>query len=153
VDIPLNQSRGIVHMQVRFIASACSLALFPLLANAFDSTQLSGLWAESTQNRYACTSTTRYQHFELALDGKTLAITFEPHAHAGKAKAEERLTLTVIRAEEHALTVRFDGHDAPGDSLAGDWQMSFLGPGVYRWHLVSAHETLQPAPIAVRCAQ
>ena len=140
-------------MQVRFIATACALALSPLLANAFDSTELRGLWAESTQNRYACTSANRYQHFELALDGKTLTITFEPHARAGKAKAGERLTLTVVRAEDHALTVRFVGHDAAGDPLAGDWKMSFLGPGVYRWHLVSAHETLQPAPIVVRCAQ
>jgi hypothetical protein len=52
-------------MQVRFIAAACTLALPPLLANAFDGAELRGLWAESTQNRYACTPTSRYQHLEL----------------------------------------------------------------------------------------
>jgi hypothetical protein len=140
-------------MQVRFIAAACTLALHPLLAGAFDSAELRGLWAESTQNRYACTSASRYQHFELSLDGKTLTIGFEPRTRTSKAKAGERLTLAVIRTEEHSLTVRFVGHDTPGDPLFGDWRMSFLGPGVYRWHLVSAHETLQPAPIIVRCAQ
>ena len=137
----------------RLIAAVCTLALSPLLANAFDGAELRGLWAESTQNRYACTSTNRYQHFELSLDGKTLTISFEPRARTGKARPGERLTLAVTRTEDHALTVRFVGHDTPSDPLFGDWRMSFLGPGVYRWHLVSAHETLQPAPIVVRCAQ
>jgi hypothetical protein len=140
-------------MQVRFIAISCTLAVSPLLGNAFDSAELKGHWAESTQNRYACTSSNRYQHFELAPDGKTLTITFEHRARAGKANALERLTLAVTRVEDHALTVRFVGHDDPSDPLVGDWQMSFLGPGIYRWHLVSKHETLQPAPIVVRCEQ
>ena len=140
-------------MRVRFIAAACILALCPVAATAFDSAELRGLWAESTQNRYACTSTNRYQHFELAADGKTLTISFEPRARTGKPKPAERLSLSVIRAEDHALTVRFVGHDTPSDPLFGDWRMSFLGPGVYRWHLVSAHETLQPAPIVIRCTQ
>ena len=71
-------------MRVRFIAAACILALCPVAATAFDSAELRGLWAESTQNRYACTSTNRYQHFELAADGKTLTISFEPRARTGK---------------------------------------------------------------------
>jgi hypothetical protein len=140
-------------MQVRFIAVSCTLALLPVLANAFDRTELQGLWAESTLNRYACTATNRYQRLELAADGKTLTIAFEHRARAGKASARERLSLAVMQAEDHALTVRFVGHDDPNDPLFGDWQMSFLGPGIYRWHLVSKHETLQPAPIVVRCEQ
>ena len=140
-------------MQARFIAVFCTLVLSPLLAHAFDSKELQGAWAESTQNRYACTSTNRYQRLELAPDGKTLTITFERRARAGKANAQERFNLAVVRAEDHALTVRFVGHDDPADPLFGDWQLSVLGPGVYRWHLVSKHETLQPAPIVVRCEQ
>ncbi len=138
-------------MPSRSIAVACALAAAPLLANAFDTRELQGLWAESAQNRYACTATNRYQRLELAADRRTLTITVEHRARAGKANAREHLALAVIRDEDHALTVRFVGHDDPGDPLFGDWQMSFLGPGVYRWHLVSKHESLQPAPIVVRC--
>ena len=139
-------------MPARILAVSCALALAPLVANAFDSKDLQGLWAESTQNHYACTATNRYQRLELAPDAKTLSITFESRARGGKTSAKKkRIALAVLRIEEHALTVRFVGHDDPADPLFGDWQMSFLGTGVYRWHLVSRHETLQPAPIVVRC--
>jgi hypothetical protein len=138
-------------MRTRLPAFFLALAAAPLSADALDAKELQGLWAESTLNRYACTSTNRYQRFELAPDGKTLTLLIEHRSRTAKSKGPERLALDVVRNEDHALVVRFPGHEGPQDPLAGDWAISMLGPGAYRWHLVSAHETLQPAPIGVRC--
>src|SRR6185369_12551257 len=124
----------------RSMAIIACAALAPC-AQAFDKAELQGLWAESMANRYACTSTNRHQRFELAPDGKSLTIRVEHSSRAGTPKEPETIRLSVLRAEDHALVVHFDGHDDAKDPLAGEWRISFLGPGVYRWHLISAHES------------
>ena len=118
-------------------------------ASAFDRADLVGLWAESLHSRYACTPSNRYQRFDLSADGQHLVIAIQQKL---KARASETLDLDVTRSDEHSLYVQFRGHSEPADPLAGEWAITMLGPGVYRWHLASEHEALKPAPIGVRCA-
>jgi hypothetical protein len=130
-----------------------ALLLVPLLAGlpaqAFDMDELKGLWAESTQSRFACTSTNRYQRFELSADNKHLLIKSQ---HGPGGPAASNYELDIIRREKHSLFLQFPGHSDPADPLSGEWALTMLGPGVYRWHLAQEHEGLKPAPIGVRCA-
>ena len=132
--------------------TCCAVALaglLPCAAAAFDRADLAGLWAESNRSHYACTPTNRYQRFELAADGRRLTITVQ---HRSRTRDNEVLNLDVTRSDEHSLYVRFHGHDDAADPLAGEWALTMLGPGVYRWHQASEHEGLKAAPIGVRCA-
>lgn len=122
--------------------------MLPQWSLAFDRAALAGLWAESLHSRFACTPTNRYQRFELSGDGKHLVIAIQK----SKTHAGEMMNLDVTRSDEHSLYVQFAGHTDASDPLAGEWAMTMLGPGVYRWHLASEHEGLRPAPIGVRCA-
>lgn len=117
-------------------------------AQAFDPSALNGLWAESLRSRFACTPTNRYQRFELSADGRRLVIAMQ-HGPEGRKHAEVELTVT--RSDEHSLYLVFKDHNDPSDPLAGEWALTLLGPGAYRWHLASEHEGLKPAPIGVRC--
>lgn len=131
---------------LEFVLPVCLAVPMPVLA--FDRGDLTGLWAESLHSRYACTPSNRYQRFELSGDGKHLVIAIQKsRTHAG-----ETMNLDVTRTDEHSLYVQFAGHTDAADPLAGEWAMTMPGPGVYRWHLASEHDTLRPAPIGVRCA-
>lgn len=126
---------------------ACGLV--PCLqAQAFDAKELQGTWAESRQNQYACTPTNRRQAIEISADGRTLKVTIQPKAGSRRS---EVLNFDVTGADEHSVRFRFPGSHEPPDPMAGEWAISMLGPGVYRWHLVSAHEGIQPAPVGIRC--
>jgi hypothetical protein len=118
-------------------------------AAAFDRNDLAGFWAESNKSHFACTSTNLYQRFELSPDEKHLTLHIQEGPKSHKTKPVE---LDVIRSDEHSLYLRFVGRTDPGDPMAGEWALTILGPGVYRWHLASEHEGLKPAPIGVRCA-
>ena len=129
-------------------------ATFSLLAGgmphawAFNPSDLQGLWAESLQSRFACVPNNRHQRIELSKDGRTLTITV---VHRSASRKSEVIALDVLKTDEHSLYFRFPGAHAPSDPFAGEWAITMLGPGVYRWHMTSEHETLRPAPIGVRC--
>ena len=136
-------------MRLLALPLAGLVSLHPMPVCAFDPADLRGLWAETNRSLFACTPTNRYQRLSLSADGKTLAITTE---RKSRARDADVVTLDVTRSDEHRLYLRFRGHDAASDPLAGEWALSMLGPGVYRWHLASEHEGNRPAPIGVRCA-
>ena len=124
------------------VAFALSFAL-PSVTAAFDRADLAGLWAESNHGHYACSPNNLHQRFELSDDSRQLAVITQRRA---KSHDRESLHLDVIRSDEHSLYVRFPGHNDASDPLAGEWALTMLGPGVYRWHLASEHEGVKPAP-------
>jgi len=135
-------------MRLHAVLVACLAPLQALPALAFDAADLRGLWAESNRSHFACTPTNRYQRLALSADGKSLTIATE---HRTKGREAEVVVLDVERSDEHSLYLRFRGHNDASDPLSGEWALSMLGPGVYRWHLATEHEGLRPAPIGVRC--
>ena len=137
------------HMRLLPLSTACLASLQAIPVQAFDPADLQGVWAESNRSHYACTPTNRRQRLALSSDGKTLSVTTELKS---KTHAPDVVTLDVTRTDEHSLYLRFRGHEGSSDPLAGEWALSMLGPGVYRWHLASEHEGNRPAPIGVRCA-
>lgn len=128
--------------------AAVLLAFHASVASGFDPGDLRGTWGESKLSQYACSPSSRRQKFELSADAKTLTVTL--FSKAGSRRSEE-LVFDVLRTDEHSIYFRFPGQHVPPDPLSGEWAISMLGPGVYRWHMTSAHESLQPAPIGVRC--
>ena len=117
-------------------------------AQAFNDDDLRGLWAESNQNRYACTPTNRYQRFQLSADQKTLIVTI---IRKSTSKPTEIVPLDIIKTDERSIYFRFPGKHLAPDPLAGEFAITIIGPGVYRWHMTSGHDTLKPAPIGIRC--
>ena len=115
---------------------------------AFNASDLDGLWAETTQTRYACTSTNRHQRLALSQDGKTLTLTL---IFRSTARRNEVINFEVDRSDEHSIYFQFPGNHPPPDPLSGVWAITMLGPGVYRWHSTSEHESPTAAPIGVRC--
>ena len=132
-----------VHIFSVFLVSSLSNMAF-----AFDAKDLDGLWAESMQNRYACTPTNRHQRFELSADLKTLTITTVPRF---SKQASVTIHLLVTKTDDKSIYFRFPGEHSPPDPLAGEFAITMIGPGVYRWHVTSEHEALKPAPIGIRC--
>jgi hypothetical protein len=109
--------------------------LFSSLVNgafAFEPKDLDGLWAESVQNRYACNPKNRHQRFELSADLKTLIITVVPRS---SKQAPATIHLLVTKADDKSIYFRFPGEHGPSDPLAGEFAISMIGPGVYRWHV------------------
>ena len=145
--MPLEPASKAPRLRSASLFLACGL-LPCLPAQAFDTRELQGTWAESRQNQYACTPTNRRQTIELSADGRTLAVTIQ---HKTGSRRSEVLKFDITKTDEHSVYFRFPGSHEPPDPMAGEWAITLLGPGVYRWHVVSAHEGAQPAPIGIRC--
>jgi hypothetical protein len=135
-------------MRKVYIVSVLLVGSLAIRALAFEAKDLDGLWAESMQNRYACTPTNRHQRFELSTDLKTLTITTVPRF---SKQASVTIHLLVTKTDDKSIYFRFPGEHSPSDPLAGEFAITMIGPGVYRWHVTSEHEALKPAPIGIRC--
>lgn len=128
------------------------LALFlcSLFSNvcAFDPNDLQGLWAESTLNKYACNPKNKHQRIALSPDQKTLTITTVSKL---SKQSPVVIQLMVTRTDENSVYFRFPGEHVAPSPLAGEFAISIIGVGVYRWYLVSESRNVRSNPIGIRC--
>jgi hypothetical protein len=123
------------------------------LAQDFDRSLLSGVWVESDNTDYACTSDKPHQRFELSKDGKTLVFKFDRMLPIVTGKTVDQYSATVILATPRALVIEYNDTEGLPKGFPTTWELAFVAPGTFRWRATEWPVGHVNRVVGVRCSQ
>ncbi len=143
--------KEIVSMLVRTLALAAAMTSPVAFAQAFDWTMLQGQWAESAKNQFGCRKDNVHHRFEVSADRKSLTFKFDRKWEIRTGKEVEQYSAAIKKAETNMLVISYGSElgEMPADTK--EWELRFIGPGTYRWRLMSWPEGQYNNVIGVRC--
>ena len=119
-------------------------------AQGFDRAQLAGLWAESARGSYACSNDNLHQRMTLSDDGKLLTFKLDRKWRIASGREVEQYSATVLESGPNRLVIRYDAEPNLSREMS-EWEMMFIGPGVYRWRSTSWPAGDYNTVVGVRC--
>jgi hypothetical protein len=131
------------------IGALCASAAFAA-PEPFDWSLLNGQWAESAEHAYACRPDNVHFSFDVSPDRSGLRFKLDrPWPIAGKQLAE--YSASIVEASGRMLVIRYGPElsDIPSDMR--EWELLFIGPGVYRWRATAWRSGSYNNVIGVRC--
>lgn len=118
---------------------------------AFDWSQLAGLWAESAEHAYACIASNLHFRFAIAPDRKSLAFKLDRKWKIGTGQDVEEYSAKILAAEGRRLVIRYGPELGTLSPEMAEWELLFIGPGVYRWRSTSWRPGQYNSVIGIRC--
>lgn len=143
---------------MRHLAALLALALIGCASprsagpDGFDWSALDGFWAESSDHEYACRAENLRQRFEPSSDRKALVFRNDRDWTIGTGQQVRQYSASIVHASRGVLVIRY------GPELTGlsdemrEWEMRFIGPGVYRWRSTAWPLGQYNRVIGVRCS-
>jgi len=119
---------------------------------AFDWQLLSGKWAESAQHAFACRPDNLHFHFAVSPDRKTLTFKLDRKWVIGTGKEVEEYNATIVSAEGRLMVIRYGPEVGELTPEMAEWELLFIGPGVYRWRSTLWRPGQYNNVIGVRCS-
>jgi hypothetical protein len=120
-------------------------------AQTFDWSLLKGIWAESAENKFGCSSDNVHQTFDVSTDRKTLTFINDRKWRLDNGEELVRYSATIVSAAPNVLVIKYGNElkDMPDEYR--EWEMRFIGPGTYRWRATSWPQGRYNAVIGVKC--
>lgn len=127
-------ARGTFRIALGLMASV-SIASGPSLAQTaptkpFNWKLTEGSWSESTRHQYACRADNVQFRIVVAPDKKRVTFKYDRLISPDGGKETRELGAEVLRADDHSLVLKYDKENPLMST--GEWELRFLGPGVYR---------------------
>jgi hypothetical protein len=137
-------------MRLTFLAVAGALMCSNAASTSFDWTLLQGRWAESSDHAFACRQDNVHFRFETNADRTRVTFRLDrPWPIAGKQVTE--YSAAIVEASGRMLVIRY-GPELDGTAPEmREWELLFIGPGVYRWRATSWRSGSYNNVIGVRC--
>ncbi len=119
----------------------------------FNWSLLSGLWAESSEQKFACQSDNLHFRFVVSEDKKRLTFKLDRKWRIGTGKEVEEYGADIRSAEGRIMVIRYDKSLGELSPEMSEWEILFIGPGVYRWRSTSWRLNQYNNVIGVKCGQ
>ena len=143
-------------MRLLHLCSLVAISLFAVSTSAqeaFDWTLLKGRWAESANHSFACRSDNLHNTFVVSRDRRSLTFKLDRKWKIGTGQEVTEFTAEIKEAQGRLLVIKY------GPELEGltepmrEWEMLFIGPGVYRWRATAWPAGSYNNVIGVKCAE
>ena len=135
-----------------FLSILLLLVAFPAASQSFDWSLLKGQWAESVEHKFACRPDNLHHKFVVSADRKTIRFQLDRKWKIGTGQRVESYSATVVKSAPNVLTLRYGPEVAGLATEMREWQLRFIGPGTYRWHLTVWPEGQYNQVIGVKCS-
>lgn len=139
------------------LSSVFSCALLVLAsggaaAQAFDTSLLSGQWAESVNNQFGCRASNVHHRFVLSADRKHLTFQLDRNWKIGTGQEVRQYGAQVVREAPFMLVIRYDDEVSGIPAGMREWELLFIGPGTYRWRATFWRQGEYNDVVGVKCA-
>ena len=112
---------------------------------------LEGTWSESTRHQFGCRPDNVQFRIVPSSDRSRVAFKYDRPTTLDGGKEVREFGAEVRRAEGHSLFVKYDKDDAI--MSAGEWELRFIGPGVYRMGFSGWDKGTYNNVLGVKCGQ
>lgn len=140
--------------RVVLLALLCAPAIVPVRADQpqpFDWSLLDGHWAESTRHQFACRPDNVHFRIVVSPDRRRLTFKLDRPTDLGGGKEVREYGAEIRRAESHSIFLRYDKENVYLVAADGEWELRFLGPGVYRTGFTGWDKGTYNNVVGVRC--
>lgn len=141
--------------RLRWVLLACWAVLGSMAAQAEESIDslLAGSWQENWDRGEVCTPSSA--NFTMTLDRKSKTLVFQYDREVQSFDGQKRTALTYFVREyrPRSLVLALDGETRKGDSgNPVEWELIFVGRGIYRWRATEWPNREVNRIIGVRCS-
>lgn len=120
----------------------------------FNAEQISGDWAESYNNKPACSPDNLHFKMELKPNDKKLNILLDRMWELGNGETTDRYSATITSATNRTLVIRYDNETRKRkDGSLVEWELSMVAPGIYRWRETGWNEDEVNTVVGIKCSK
>jgi len=120
----------------------------------FKAEQLAGDWAESYNNKPACSPDNLHFKMELNPKEKKLNVLLDRMWKLDNGETTDRYSATIISATDRTLVIRYDNETrARQDGSLVEWELSMVAPDIYRWRETGWSEDEVNSVVGVKCSK
>lgn len=120
----------------------------------FNAEQLTGDWAESYNNKLACSPDNLHFKMELNPKGKKLNILLDRMWKLDNGENTDRYSAAIISATDRTLVIRYDNETRTRqDGSLVEWELSMVAPNIYRWRETGWGEDEVNSVVGIKCSK